>query len=183
MERPDLFVFSVPYMDVPCCASPKLIRFAAIYPASLVGLMAHAMMSSASRFLITTPVFTTSAHFRLRPRLPFLVMDERLLFPPELRCLGTRPLQADNCRPLENCSAFTSLRKAAAISEPIPGIVISILYLGCCWNRSARQCSVGRMRSLSKCMFSSNENSNWRSTWEINCSASSIISSNRCCKI
>lgn len=64
-------------------------------------------------------------------------MNDRLLFPPELRCLGTRPHQVDSCRPLENCSAFTSLRKAAAISGPIPGIVISTLYLGCCWRRAA----------------------------------------------
>ncbi|BFI58192.1 hypothetical protein KD4_21370 [Yersinia pseudotuberculosis] len=29
--------WSMPYMDVPRCASPELIRFAAIYPASLLG--------------------------------------------------------------------------------------------------------------------------------------------------
>lgn len=43
-------------MDVPRFASPELIRFAAIYPASLVGLMTRAMMSSAPCFLITTSV-------------------------------------------------------------------------------------------------------------------------------
>jgi len=56
----------------------------------------------------------------------------------------------------------------------LPGIVISTLYLGCCWQRAARLCSTERMRSLSECIFSSKENSNWRSTREINYSASSI---------
>ncbi len=48
--------FTMPYMDVPRCASPELIRFAAIYPASLVDLMTRAMMLSAPCFLITTSV-------------------------------------------------------------------------------------------------------------------------------
>jgi len=47
----------MPYMDAPGNASTDSMRFAAIYPASLVDLMTRAMMSSAPCFLITTPVY------------------------------------------------------------------------------------------------------------------------------
>lgn len=44
-------------MDAQSDASIGSIRFATIYPASLVGSMTRAMMLSESFFLITTPVF------------------------------------------------------------------------------------------------------------------------------
>lgn len=44
-------------MDVPGEASTGSMRFATIYPASLVGSMTCAMMLSGPCFLITTPVF------------------------------------------------------------------------------------------------------------------------------
>lgn len=158
--------FSMPYIDVPSCARSELIRFAAIYPASWVDLMTRTMNNQRSK--VTVPVF---------------VHGGSAGFPPELRCLGTRPHLADNCRLLVNCSAFTSLKNAAAISGSIPGIVISTLYLGCCWHRAARLYSAERMHSSSECKFSSNECSGWCSTGNIDCSATSIISCSRCCKI
>lgn len=96
--------------------------------------------------------------------ISFLLIGGRLLFSPECCGLGTRLHQTDNCRPLVNCSAFSSLRNADTKSGPIPGIVISTLYLDCCWHRTARLFSVARICSLSACMFPSNECSNWRST-------------------
>ncbi len=48
-------------------------------------------------------------------RLPFFVTEHNLCFPPELYCRGTRPHQADNSLPLENCTVSTSLINAAAI--------------------------------------------------------------------
>ncbi len=52
-------------MDVPDEASTGSMRFATIYPASLVGSMTCAMMLSGPYFLITTPVFDYPVNFRL----------------------------------------------------------------------------------------------------------------------
>lgn len=73
----------------------------------------------------------------LRLRLPFFVTEDNLCFPPELCCRGTRPHQADNSLPLENCTASTSLINAAAISGPTPGIVNKWRYAVCCEDNSA----------------------------------------------
>ena len=51
-------------MDVPDEASTGSMRFATIYPASLVGSMTCVMMLSGPCFLITTPVFDYPAQLQ-----------------------------------------------------------------------------------------------------------------------
>ena len=116
----------------------------------------------------------------LRLRLPFFVTEDRRCFPPELCWRGTSPHHAESSRPLENCVTSTSLRNAAAIRGPTPGIVNRWRYGICCDDRAAISLSRVVIRSFNACIFSHSEDSNRRIVNVRQFEASSI-NSGSCC--
>ncbi|EFW12129.1 hypothetical protein SSYM_1793 [Serratia symbiotica str. Tucson] len=89
----------------------------------------------------------------LRLRLLFFVTEDNLCFPPELCCRGTRPNQADNSLPLENCTASTSLINAAVIRGLTLGIVNKWRYAACCEDNAAISPSRQVIRSFRACIY------------------------------
>lgn len=116
----------------------------------------------------------------LRLRLPFFVTEDRCSFPRELCWRGTSPHHADNSRPLENCVASTSLRSAAAIRGPTPGIVNRWRYAICCDDSDAISLSRLVIHSFNACISSRGEDSSQRRV-NVRLFEASSISSGICC--